>query len=413
HMDEIIREEQFTGRVLGIRASYTPRFHPDTGERLESYWRDGNIDERTENINIRAKKAVVIGTGGMHGNIQLRTMMDPRLSEPSLEVGTSSLMGPLNMDGSGVLAGMKIGANLAGMMQNYQHYNASPRIASTMGTRDSVGRIFPGHPSFLFAKARGIDLSRSDWEHLILVNQVGNRFYDESAVPDGSIESARYPLGSSNTRTPFTPEDWRNTSVQHIQENYTRTAAADAAMAINEGSEPPDYAPGPIWAIFDAAAIQRTGWQIRYPYIAEPPDGYFHIADTLEELAEKIMVHPYQRMPLKYLEETVAKYNDFAERGVDDDFEKKAMHKIATPPFYAASIAVRLLDSYGGLRINGKAQVVDMQGEVIQSLYAGGEASGGGEMHGLGRALVHGFMAGTNAIDETNLPGVPISKRSI
>ena len=35
-------------------------------------------------------------------------------------------------------------------------------------------------------------------------------------------------------------------------------------------------------------------------------------------------------------------------------------------------------------------QVVDMQGEPIPGLYAGGEASGGGNQHGLGRALVRG-----------------------
>lgn len=399
HMDEIIREQQFSGRVLGVKASYTPRFHPDTGERLESYWRNGNIDERAETVYIRARKAIIVGTGGIHGNRHLRTMMDPRLSEESLEVGTSALIGPLNMDGSGVIAGMKIGANLAGMMQNLMHYSGSPRISSTLGTRDSVGRIFPGHPAFLFARARGIDIDDSGWEHLIVVNQVGQRFYDETTM-DGGDENAQYPPGMSGTRKPFVPGDWRNTSAEHIRENYARSAAADAAMAMNEGSQPPDYSSGPLWAIFDAAAAEQQGWPIRYPYIADPPDGYFHRADTLAELAEKVMGHPQQRIPLKYLEQTVTRYNDFADRGVDKDFEKKIMHRIDTPPFYAATVRLRLLDSNGGLRINGKAQVVDTQGEVIPGLYAGGEASGGGEMHGLGRALVHGFMAGTNAVDE-------------
>jgi predicted oxidoreductase len=113
-----------------------------------------------------------------------------------------------------------------------------------------------------------------------------------------------------------------------------------------------------------------------------------------------VMSHPQQKVPLKYLEQTVAKYNGFAVRGRDEDFEKKVLHRIDTPPFYAAAVRIRLLDSNGGLRINGKAQVVDLEGRVIPGLYAGGEASGGGEMHGLGRALVHGYMAGTNAVDE-------------
>src|SRR5438132_2536991 len=61
HMDEIIREQQFSGRVVGIRASYSPRFDPETGRRLESLWQDGNVDDRTETIYIRARKAINIG----------------------------------------------------------------------------------------------------------------------------------------------------------------------------------------------------------------------------------------------------------------------------------------------------------------------------------------------------------------
>ncbi|RDJ93991.1 FAD-binding protein, partial [Lacticaseibacillus rhamnosus] len=61
---------------------------------------------------------------------------------------------------------------------------------------------------------------------------------------------------------------------------------------------------------------------------------------------------------------------------------------------------IRVLDSSGGLRINGKAQVRDTRGEVIAGLYAGGEASGGGAQHGIGRASGHGYIAGTNAAPE-------------
>ena len=163
HMDEIIREQQFSGRVLGVKASYTPRMHPETGARLGSFWTNGNIDDQVQTIHIRARKAVIVATGGMHGSIPLRTMIDPRMVEPSIEYGPSALMGPLHMDGSGIVAGMKIGANLAGMMQNYQHSSASPTISSVIGTRDSIGSIFPGHPSFLFARAKGINIGGAGW----------------------------------------------------------------------------------------------------------------------------------------------------------------------------------------------------------------------------------------------------------
>ena len=158
-----------------------------------------------------------------------------------------------------------------------------------------------------------------------------------------------------------------------------------------------------MWAIFDSAAVQRTKWPIRHPYIADPPDGYFHKADTLAELAQKVTEHPHQKMPLKYLEETVKRYNALADKGKDEDFEKPIMHKIDTPPFYAAAASIRVLDSYGGLRINGKMQVLDTSGKVIPGLYAGGEASGGGTQHGIGRASVHGYIAGTSAAEETTV----------
>jgi predicted oxidoreductase len=74
------------------------------------------------------------------------------------------------------------------------------------------------------------------------------------------------------------------------------------------------------------------------------------------------------------------------------------MHKIETGPFYAAIMPVGVNDSYGGLRIDGNAQVVDLEGNPIPGLYAGGEASGGGRQHGIGRAAVQGYMAATHAV---------------
>jgi hypothetical protein len=228
---------------------------------------------------------------------------------------------------------------------------------------------------------------------------VGQRFYNERTINNNSSD-AKYPPGSDGTRKEFVPLDWRNASPQQVNAQNRRSAAVDAALAINEGSRAPDFASGPVWAIFDAAAVARGGWTIRYPYIADPPDGYFHKADTLAELAKKVMGHPYQKMPLTHLEKTVARYNEMAGRGKDEDFEKPVLHRIETPPFYAAAATIRVNDSYGGLRINGKAQVLDTQGQVIPGLYSGGEASGGGAQHGIGRATVHGYIAGTNAAQE-------------
>ena len=50
--------------------------------------------------------------------------------------------------------------------------------------------------------------------------------------------------------------------------------------------------------------------------------------------------------------------------------------------------------------MNEKFQVVDVFGEVIPSFYCAGESAGGFALHGLGRATVGGYIAGTNAAKE-------------
>ena len=104
-------------------------------------------------------------------------------------------------------------------------------------------------------------------------------------------------------------------------------------------------------------------------------------------------------MPLKHLKDTIRQWNTYVDEGNDPDFGRgkdAPMHKIGKPPFYAAAICPVWHDSYGGLRINGKAQVLDTQGAGIPGLFSGGQWWW---RHGLGRALVrlhrrHQYRAG-------------------
>jgi len=131
-------------------------------------------------------------------------------------------------------------------------------------------------------------------------------------------------------------------------------------------------------------------------------EGYFFKADTIEALAaaikNKFQLDP---MPADVLAATVARYNSFVDSGIDADFEKpEPKYKIESPPFYAAWSTPVMHDTRVGLRINGKSQVVDMQGEVIPGLYCGGESAGGFSQHGLARCIVQGRIAGINAAAE-------------
>ena len=67
HMDVIFRETPTSGRVLGIEASYTPTILPGTTTPLKSFHSQGNIEMKAETVTVKARKAIMIGTGGHTG----------------------------------------------------------------------------------------------------------------------------------------------------------------------------------------------------------------------------------------------------------------------------------------------------------------------------------------------------------
>jgi len=400
--DEIVREEPFSGKVLGITAGYSPRQHPETGELLQSFWQNGNIDERRETVRIRARQAVILASGGHAANPEVRSMFYPALREPAFSTSGQALLGPGGQDASALIAGLKVGANLAGMQQNLSYFTTF-HISGRLGTRDAYTGMMPGHPTFGYRGSAGFGVGNSGFEEFIAVNQVGKRFFNEVRLPRRPGPSA-YPGdgGAPGRGLAHTPLDWRNCRKEWVRQMYNYDHGLDAALALNEGSEAPDYYSGPLWAVFDQAAVDRNGWELRYPYVSD--NGYSFQADTIEDLADRIAAdHEFQRVPLSYLAETVATWNGYVDAGEDPEFERHEdapMNRIARPPFYALSIMVVWHDSYGGLRVNGRQQVVDMQGQVIPGLYAGGEAVGGFNKHGLGKGHVHGYIAGTQAVEE-------------
>ena len=81
YMDVIFREIPTSGRVLGIKASYTPTILPGHTSPLKSFRSQGNIEMEADTVTVKAKKAVIIATGGSTGNVNFRRMFDPRLTE--------------------------------------------------------------------------------------------------------------------------------------------------------------------------------------------------------------------------------------------------------------------------------------------------------------------------------------------
>ncbi|HWO41293.1 MAG TPA: FAD-dependent oxidoreductase [Candidatus Eisenbacteria bacterium] len=387
-MTNLVRElgdNEKAGRVIGLTATYTPRIMPGQTEPLKSFRSDGNIEMTQPTVAVRARRAVIIATGGMTSNVNFRRMFDPRLTEVLQVAGEPWSF----QDASGELAAMAIGASLWGFANQILENGDNIRTQRALATRYNYMKWELETPIFPLVRATG--LSVKDWQDLILVNQVGKRFYDET--------KGDYPHGNVyNEICPCIPNDYRNN--EKIDFNPTKYNFFNAAVAMNEYSEPPDYSCGPVWAIFDADAAAREKWKLTPPYV--DPDGYFFSAKTIPELAKAIN-NPYQAKPMKgeVLQATVDRYNAFVESGVDEDFGKPTpKYKIQAAPFYAAWATPLVHDTRSGLRINAKCQVMDMNGQVIPGLYCAGESAGGFNQHGLGRCTTQGFIAGMNAAAE-------------
>lgn len=139
----------------------------------------------------------------------------------------------------------------------------------------------------------------------------------------------------------------------------------------------------PYWMVYDDAGsgvppIQapNVSMAARQQYVEA---GLWHTADTLEGLATKIGV------PEHNLVETVARFNSFVARGVDEDFDRGGeaydrafsggappLYAITKPPFHAAAFGLSDLGTKGGLRTDAAARVLDTTGAVIRGLYAAG-----------------------------------------
>ena len=150
----------------------------------------------------------------------------------------------------------------------------------------------------------------------------------------------------------------------------------------------------PYWMIYDDAdgpvppvKATNVSMSATEQYVAA---GLWRTADTLAGLAAQIGV------PAANLEATVARFNEFVARGVDEDFGRGGepydrafsggappLHAIDRPPFHAAAFGVSDLGTKGGLRTDTAARVLDASGKPIPGLYAAGNtmAAPSGEVY--------------------------------
>ncbi|MCB9438915.1 MAG: FAD-binding protein [Mycolicibacterium sp.] len=191
--------------------------------------------------------------------------------------------------------------------------------------------------------------------------------------PDGRSAFALWFVGGI-----FVDDDGRRFANESAA--YDRLGRAVLA-AIDDGSVTLPY-----WMVYDSSGDNAAGVppvKATNVSMVDPQRyidaGLWVTADTLAELAGKIGVPPAN------LVETVARFNEFAARGVDEDFGRgeepydrafsggaAPLYPIEQPPFHAAAFGVSDLGTKGGLRTDTAGRVLDTDGAVIAGLYAAG-----------------------------------------
>lgn len=123
----------------------------------------------------------------------------------------------------------------------------------------------------------------------------------------------------------------------------------------------------------------------------------FASGKTIEEVCDTVGVDSIA------LKDTIERYNGFVENKKDEDFDrpsKALINKIGEGPYYLVEQKPRYATTLGGLLINDNLQVINKSGQIINGLYAAGDAAGGvrGDTSipgaDLGWAVTSGYLIG-------------------
>jgi 3-oxosteroid 1-dehydrogenase len=329
------------------------------------------VDRGGKELYIRARRATILASGGYEYNEPMK--LNSFYGNPRY------FYGPESNTGDGLVMAMAVGADLWHMNWSSQHY----------------GMAYKNFPvAFNFATSSG-PLGRSSY---MIVDQYGRRFFDESYNGHSSYTYFIYfdALKGAYPRIPG----------YLIFDETVRTMGSPLSVSRGQAGGLQFAAPAKynyFWSDDQSKEIEK-GWIMK--------------AGTIDELAQEIRKRQGPNDIVEYtsnikmdptvLANSVATFNDYAKKGSDLDFGRKAaaLAPIEKPPFYATEIWPVGPNTQGGPRFDQNGRVVDVYGKPIPRLYKCGELgsiygqrypSGGGNIAEL---LAFGRIAGRNAAKE-------------
>jgi tricarballylate dehydrogenase len=284
-------------------------------------------------------RAVVLACGGFEANAEWRA----KYLGPGWDL--AKVRGSRYNTGDGLAMALEIGAQPTGHWSGC-HATAWERYASDFGNL-----------------ADTIQYQRHSYTFGIVVNKNGDRFIDEGA-------------------------DFRN---------YTYAKYGQEVL------KQPEQA---AWQIYDGKVLHLLTDEYRTRLVTKVS------SDTIEGLADQL-----DEVNRDRLLKTIREYNAAVDTSVPfnantlDGRSARGLlvprsnwaNPIDTPPFHAYAVTCGITFTFGGLKIDTNAQVIDRDGKAIPGLFAAGEMVGGIFYHnypgasGLTSGTVFGRLAGRSA----------------
>lgn len=328
---------------------------------------NGNINGLTAESDkeefIFNTKAVIISTGGYGGNKEL-------MKRFFLDYEESTECGGIPNTGDGLLMSMEIGAATEGLGQMLGGGGLPgplPSVALKVGRPPDTIDI----PLVVLASE----------PNMIWVNNKGERFADETL-------GSNHPLASQAVKRQPN-HDAYTIFDQGVVKNLTENGLiAGYLNGTRKGS--------PLIRL--AEGLEKMA-----------QEGWVKISDDWGEIEKWIGADH------NALYSTIEEYNVACDAGLDPVFSKSRdyMQSLCNPPFYAIRSRPMgdkrdfFLDTYGGIKINERMEVIDKNNNPIKGLFAAGVVTGGWEAvwddsmlsgNGASFAFNSGRIAAENAI---------------
>lgn len=284
-------------------------------------------------VQINAAKGILLTTGGYVNNAAMIKSQNPMINRcVTVQVGSP------NNTGEGIKAAMWIGAQKDAIGASAIFDRGAVLPGQNAGlTGDDEQATFVG-------ESKQFNLGSQPF---MKVSREGRRFCNESTPYDSCCFAAAGHEGGVFCQI-------FDSNLKEDVSHFTTIGCSrqtQGLLAANEST--------PIDEIY-AKEIER---------------GVLIKADTLEELADKLGFADEAKQA--FLDE-VARYNEFYEKQVDEDFGKEAyrLSAIKKAPFYGCWFGGAILTTLDGIRINKDMQALDTSYRPIEGLFAAGDCSG-------------------------------------